>query len=128
MLKRGRVRLLPSSNMNKGPGRLSLNTRYGKMPLRGQMMLLVTPRYILTPLRKGSVLDCLMINFSCLGLSRLSMEIRYRSITTSFLHAWTRVAPRSVLRGWCQIFAWKTYLPRVDTWYFHGMNRVVDTR
>ena len=41
MLKRGRVRLLPSSNMNKGPGRLPLNTRYGKMPLRGQMMLLV---------------------------------------------------------------------------------------
>ena len=38
-------------------------------------MLLVAPRYMLTPLQKGSVFDCLMVNFNWLGLSLLSMEI-----------------------------------------------------
>ena len=40
-------------------------------------MLPVDPRYVyINPSAEGSVLDCLMIKFSCLGLSLLSMKIR----------------------------------------------------
>jgi len=47
--------------------------KYGRMPLSGHMVLLVAPRYTQTPLRKGSVLDCLIVSFRYLGLSLLSM-------------------------------------------------------
>ena len=35
-------------------------------------------------------------------------HIRYRSIITSFLHAWTRVAPREIFKYSRSVFAWTT--------------------
>ena len=36
------------------------------------------------------------------------VHIRYRSIITSFLHAWTRVAPREIFKYSRSVFAWTT--------------------
>ena len=41
-------------------------------------------------------------------ISHLLCEIRYRSIITSFLHAWTRVAPREIFKYSRSVFAWTT--------------------
>ena len=37
-----------------------------------------------------------------------SDEVRYRSIITSFLHAWRRVAPREIFKYSRSVFAWTT--------------------
>ena len=37
-------------------------------------------------------------------------HIRYHSIITSFLHAWTHVVPCSILHVNCQSFPWNLYL------------------
>ena len=39
---------------------------------------------------------------------KISHEIRYRSIITSFLHVWTRVAPREIFKYSRSVFAWTT--------------------
>ena len=77
-LKRCRVRPLPSWSINSGPERLPLNAKYGRMLLMGHKSLLVLPRYMLTPLQKGSVFDCLIFTCNIRGLFRLSIVISLR--------------------------------------------------
>ena len=60
--------------------------------------------------------------------SILLLVIQYRSITTSFLHTWTRVAPRGILRVKCQSFPWKILFTHYGTWHFHETSSIIYTR
>ena len=62
---------LPSLKMNKEPGLLPVSARYCRIPLSGQIVLPVAPRYMLTPLQKGRLID----GDWDTGLSLLSMEM-----------------------------------------------------
>jgi len=65
----------PSLVRNSEPGWLPLSASYGKSPVTGQTGWLVTPRYSVTPLRKGLVFDRLKNTARRRGWSLLSKEI-----------------------------------------------------
>jgi len=50
---------------------------------------------------------------------KMKTDAWYRSITTSFLHAWTRAVTRGISRVKCKSFPWKILFPCDKMWHFH---------
>jgi len=63
---------VPSLKANNGPGELPRIAKYGSTAFTGQTTDAVRPRHKLTPMRKGSILDCLIVSQIMVGLDLLS--------------------------------------------------------
>ena len=72
VLNRNLVNGVPSSKENKDPRVLPWIARYGSRALTGHTTDSVRPKHRLMPMRKGSILDCLIVSQTVVGLDLLS--------------------------------------------------------
>ena len=78
-LKSCQVRPLPSESINRGPERLPLNAKYGRMPLMWSTKVSLSRTQLdVDSLAKGSVFDCFIYTCSIFGLSRLTIAMSLR--------------------------------------------------